>query len=87
MTGRGELAGIVRTSWQEILGAGDPGPTDDFFLCGGSSLLAIRLINRLRQALNSPIPVLTIFEHCTFGEFERAVEQQVYGTSAEWNRS
>lgn len=70
-----DVADIVLARWKEILGADNADPADDFFLSGGSSLLAIRLINQLREDLRVRLRVLTIFEHSTLGEFVREVER------------
>ncbi|MBG7702860.1 hypothetical protein HCJ76_33590 [Streptomyces sp. MC1] len=44
----GELRRIAEV-WREVLGT-EPGPDDNFFECGGTSLTAIRLAHALRRA-------------------------------------
>jgi acyl carrier protein len=48
--------------WEEVLGASDLGPDDDFFDLGGHSLLAIRLIDRVLESSGVRMPVSTMFE-------------------------
>ncbi|SOB81221.1 AMP-binding protein [Streptomyces sp. 1331.2] len=39
---------VVATAWREVIGGGWPRPDDEFFACGGHSLLLARLVNLLR---------------------------------------
>ncbi|WP_162952662.1 non-ribosomal peptide synthetase [Streptomyces hundungensis] len=45
---QGPVEAAVAALWEELLGAERVGRTDDFFALGGDSLLATRLLNRLR---------------------------------------
>ncbi|MFE9403399.1 amino acid adenylation domain-containing protein [Streptomyces sp. NPDC006530] len=45
---QGSVERAVAALWEELLGAERVGRTDDFFALGGDSLLATRLLNRLR---------------------------------------
>ncbi|MGH8017132.1 MAG: amino acid adenylation domain-containing protein, partial [Opitutaceae bacterium] len=56
-----EIAAI----WSELLGVSDLGVHDNFFDRGGHSLLAMRLVLRLRRALSLEIPLRYIFESPT----------------------
>lgn len=38
-------------------------PEDDFFLSGGQSLLAIKLVSRIREQFNIPISLFDVFKH------------------------
>lgn len=55
--------------WTELLVAGDIGIDDDFFDLGGHSLMATRLISRLRDLLGIEIPLRDLFEHPTIADF------------------
>ncbi|MGY2378648.1 condensation domain-containing protein, partial [Pseudomonas sp. SDO524_S393] len=48
--------------WADILGAGRVGLTDHFFEMGGHSLLAMRVVSRLRQVLEREVPLKLVFE-------------------------
>ncbi|MFD0889688.1 phosphopantetheine-binding protein, partial [Streptosporangium algeriense] len=46
----------------EVLGLADVGPEDNFFSLGGQSLLATRLVKRVRTALGAPVGVRAVFQ-------------------------
>ena len=48
--------------WTEILGAAHLGVGDDFFECGGDSLLGLRMVNRLRKQLGENVSLVAVFE-------------------------
>ena len=52
------LAGI----WQDLLGLNRVGRHDDFFMLGGSSLLAMQMIARIRRDLTIPAEISDLFE-------------------------
>ncbi|HZN91162.1 MAG TPA: beta-ketoacyl synthase N-terminal-like domain-containing protein, partial [Myxococcales bacterium] len=51
--------------WSELLGISEVGATDGFFDLGGSSLLAVRMVSRLRERTGHDLPVLEVFERPT----------------------
>ncbi|MGW3498380.1 non-ribosomal peptide synthetase [Streptomyces sp. NPDC001020] len=59
--------------WEELLGVADVGPDSDFFALGGNSLLALRLVNRVRTELGTAVPFGRIFESPTLRAFAAAV--------------
>ncbi|MGB8167994.1 MAG: amino acid adenylation domain-containing protein [Chthoniobacteraceae bacterium] len=52
----------IAALWQEVLGRNHVSLHDDFFLVGGHSLLAIRLIGRMREQFSVDVPVQRLFE-------------------------
>ncbi|HEU4457453.1 MAG TPA: amino acid adenylation domain-containing protein [Longimicrobium sp.] len=52
------LAGI----WAEVLEGSTPGIHDDFFVLGGHSLRATRLMSRIRAAFGVDLPLRAVFE-------------------------
>ena len=68
---------LVAGLWSDLLGVGEPGAEDDFFLLGGHSLLATRLAARLREALAVEVPVRAVFEQTTLAELSAWLEAAV----------
>ncbi|WP_244117369.1 non-ribosomal peptide synthetase/type I polyketide synthase [Burkholderia gladioli] len=66
-----DLAGI----WQDLLGVESSGDEDDFFDLGGDSLIAVRLIERVRHGLNAHVSLPDLFEAPRLGAFAARVAQ------------
>jgi acyl transferase domain-containing protein/acyl carrier protein len=62
--------------WSELLGIEKIGAHDSFLELGGDSLLAVRLISRLRDVFNQNFPLRLIFEASTVAELAKAIEPQ-----------
>ena len=56
---------IVAEIWREVLGIDRVGVRDDFFVLGGHSLSAARVISRMRDALAVDLSLVTLFESPT----------------------
>ncbi|MEQ0563558.1 non-ribosomal peptide synthase/polyketide synthase [Amycolatopsis sp. NEAU-NG30] len=52
---------LVTDVWAEVLGVARVGVDDDFFDLGGDSLLGIRVVARLRDALGTDVPARLVF--------------------------
>src|SRR5205807_10203433 len=57
-----ELEELIALAWQEHLGVARVGREDKFFELGGNSLLALRIVSRLKKTLGMDIPIVSIFK-------------------------
>ncbi|MFL6291918.1 MAG: amino acid adenylation domain-containing protein [Thermoanaerobaculia bacterium] len=65
------LAGI----WSDLLGVSGVAPEDSFFELGGQSLLATRMISRVRTVLGVDLPLRAVFEEPTLAGFAALAER------------
>jgi FkbH-like protein len=69
--------------WSELLGVDRVGIHDNFFAVGGHSLMATRIIGRVRDALRVEMPLRSIFEAPTIAQLAaKLIEQQQMARSA-----
>jgi thioesterase domain-containing protein len=59
--------------WEELLDFRPIGITDDFFDCGGHSLLAVRLLHEIERHCGRSLPLSTMFECRTIAQLALAV--------------
>jgi len=59
---RSTLEMRLQRLWAEVLHRPEVGPEDDFFLLGGDSLLAMRLLARMEEEFGMPVPLATLFQ-------------------------
>jgi acyl carrier protein len=70
-----DLGQTVLKVWREVLGIEDAGPDDDFFELGGDSLVATRLVARLREETGTAVSLLAVFDNPTPAELTLELEQ------------
>jgi len=58
----GELQATLLELWRDVLNRRDIGPEDDFFLCGGDSLAAVDLFQRIERKLHYKLPLTILTE-------------------------
>jgi amino acid adenylation domain-containing protein len=66
---------LVAETWAELLGLERVRAADHFFRLGGHSLIALRMIARVRAATQVNVPVRTLFTHPVLRDFAAAVEE------------
>ncbi|CUU59635.1 amino acid adenylation domain-containing protein [Parafrankia irregularis] len=72
---RNAVEEAVAEVWAEVLGVGEVGVDDDFFVLGGHSLLLIRAANRLRDLFDLDVPLSLLFENPTVAGAAAGVER------------
>ena len=65
---RTPMEAVLARVWGEHLGLRSLGVYDDFFALGGYSLLAIRMLQPLRNRLGTALPLTVFFEHPNIAE-------------------
>lgn len=61
--------------WRDLLGVKDIGIHDSFLELGGDSLMATRLISRMKDVFHRDLPVRLVFEASTVAELARAIDE------------
>ena len=62
--------------WAEVLDTGHIGIDDDFFTeLGGHSLIAVQLVNKLRETLGADLALRTLFERPTVRSFAEGLDE------------
>jgi hypothetical protein len=70
---RTELEKSIAMIWAELLNVENPGMSDDFFEVGGQSLIATRLLSRIRALFERPITMREFFDDPTIGGLARRI--------------
>ncbi|WP_226383175.1 hybrid non-ribosomal peptide synthetase/type I polyketide synthase [Burkholderia savannae] len=71
---RTETERRVLELWRAVLPAPVTGVDENFFFCGGHSLIAARLISRVNHAFDVRLRVATLFKHPTVAEMAEHVD-------------
>ncbi|MFD0381686.1 amino acid adenylation domain-containing protein [Streptomyces stramineus] len=59
----GEIEELIAAVWSEVLGRDGIRPDDDFFALGGHSLVALRVVSRLKKRIGVVMPTKDIYRH------------------------
>ena len=65
---------LVASVWSQVLGVETVGVLDNFFDLGGHSLMATRVIARIRSNVEIDLPIRALFTHPTVAALATAVE-------------
>lgn len=69
-----DMQRLLSDVWSEVLGIDQIGIDDDFYALGGDSLIAIRVMSRLKELLDLNIPVKRLFENSTISKLALQIE-------------
>ncbi|MER6175999.1 amino acid adenylation domain-containing protein [Streptosporangium sp. NPDC001681] len=81
-TPRNDAERAIAGIWAEVLGVDRVGVEDDFFELGGNSLLAFRVLPRIRAALGAELPARAIFKLRTITALAASVTPAATGTGS-----
>jgi hypothetical protein len=71
----------VADIWSDVLGLEAVPPGGDFFALGGHSLIAMRVIGRVRRVFEMDMSLTTLFDHPTIEDFAAVVAREA---SPDW---
>lgn len=77
-----DLEARLRDIWEEVLGLEGIGVNDDFFDLGGQSILAARLMQRLKQAFGVEFGIAVLFEARTIARLAALVQEALASAGA-----
>jgi natural product biosynthesis luciferase-like monooxygenase protein/amino acid adenylation domain-containing protein len=80
---RTPLESELSALWCEVLGVSRVGVSDHFFEIGGHSLMAIRVLARIRATHGVDLPVRVLFERPTVAALAEEISARLAGASAE----
>jgi microcystin synthetase protein McyA len=67
--------------WQTVLRLHTIGINEDFFMCGGDSIKAISLVNRINQSLHVDVHVNDIYMYPTVKKLSQVIDKRLKETS------
>jgi hypothetical protein len=82
-----EIERSLTTIWTKVLAIDRVGVRDDFFNLGGNSLLATRVVSRIRDAFQVEIPLRTLFKKPTITELALLISAMQAEESAQSDAS
>jgi epothilone synthetase B len=71
---RTPIEAMLARLWAEVLHLERVGAEDDFFVLGGNSLTALRLLHKLQQAFRVDLPLRTLLQCRTIGRLAAQIE-------------
>ena len=74
---------VLAEIWREVLDVPAVGVHDDFFALGGHSLLATQVVSRVREALQTDLPLLALFEAPTVAALAARLQSDSRNSSNE----
>ncbi|MEU6189635.1 amino acid adenylation domain-containing protein [Nocardia sp. NPDC047038] len=72
----GAATGDLAALWREVLKIDEIGPNDSFFVLGGTSLQAIRLLDLVHQRLGVRVPLVRLLDEPTLSALATVIAEQ-----------
>ena len=84
---QGEIEKTIAAIWERVLGIRDISRDDDFFMCGGDSLKAVKIISEINttEGMPSDLAIQTLFASPTIAMLAEQIEKNISSTGAEKN--
>ncbi|QMU65757.1 MAG: amino acid adenylation domain-containing protein [Flavobacteriaceae bacterium] len=70
-----EIERLIAEIWQEVFDIKKIGIYDNFFVLGGHSLMAIKIVSRIKEVLDLTVPLLEVFNKPTISDLAILVEK------------
>ena len=80
---RNELERTIADIWQELLGIDQVGIHDDYFELGGDSLLSVRLVSKLREAVKVEVGSRSVLDARTVAGLAKLIGDEQTARSAD----
>jgi thioesterase domain-containing protein len=77
VSARNTVEQVIADIWTRLLSGSTPGMHDDFFIIGGHSLLALRLVHEINRHFSLSLPVRFLFETPTIAGQAEAVSRLI----------
>jgi acyl-CoA synthetase (AMP-forming)/AMP-acid ligase II len=74
---RNPIEDIITRIWSDILGIEQVSVYDNFFLLGGDSLMATRMISRVRKGFGIELPIPTIFKEPRVLDLAKVIDEVI----------
>ena len=78
-TPEAEIEEVLTVLWQEALGVEHIGVHESFIELGGHSLMAIKLVARIRERFQIDMPLQQFFRNDTIARLAAAIREALYG--------
>jgi amino acid adenylation domain-containing protein len=72
---RTETERALAAIWAAVLGVDDVGVTDNFFVLGGHSLMAVRLFGRIEERFGKKLPLTSLFRGATVEQLADMIDE------------
>jgi thioesterase domain-containing protein/acyl carrier protein len=79
VTPRNQAEATLSALWQDLLGVAEPGVHEDFFELGGSSLMAVRLLNAIEAAFGQTLPLASLLRHGSIAKQAELLQARHHG--------
>jgi amino acid adenylation domain-containing protein len=74
---RNEIQNLLKTLWEQVLGLSSIDARANFFEIGGHSLIATRIVSRVREQFKLELSLRALFENPTIEEFSAYINEQI----------